>query len=256
MDVPELKITIPSTIPDLSLLIANDIESPKLCIIETHGEIKGNKESAASYSKDLQEFCIAHQLIYIAYDPSNNGTYEDQPLDQVLFSSRVQNLTDIIQYVRDRYKCPVVLLGSSLGGLVSINAASDNPDDVVGMIINCGVVYPEETLEIIAGKDSFDNWEKDGFVNILDIKLPYHFLTNITSLNTASKLKSLSCPILWFHGDKDPLAPIEHIRKTSTENRNINLIEVKNGEHRFGPQLEEGKWESDVEAFLTSLSSE
>jgi len=256
MDLSVLKITIPSTIPNLSLLIINNTDTPKLCVIETHGEIKGNKEDTASYSKDLQEFCVAHQIIYITYDPTNNGTYEDQPLDQALFSNRVQNLTDVTQYAKDKYKCPIVLIGSSLGGLVSINTASDNPENIAGIIINCGVIYPEETLKIIAGNDDFNNWEKNGFANVIDIKLPFGFLTDIVSLKTDQKLKSLTLPILWFHGEKDPLASIEHIRKASSENRNINLIEIENGEHRFGPQMEEGQWESEVESFIMSLLSE
>ncbi len=233
-------------------MLRTQIDTPRLCIVETHGAIEGNKSDVATYSKDLIEFCNKNNISYITYNPSNNGTQPNQPLAEVRFSKRVGDLISVLAYVETNYKCPTILIGSSLGALISIVAASDELNNIVGLIINCGVIKPEQTLQALAGKE-FDTWMEKGSANVLNINLPYAFLEDITSLNTEKKLKEINKPILWFHGTKDDLASIDNIRNVAKASHNISLVEVENGGHRFGEFMQPGEWENKVETFIKSL---
>lgn len=235
-------------------ILRTQIDSPRLCIIETHGGIEGNKNDVATYSKDLIEFCNENNISYIAYNPSNNGTQPNQPLVEVKFSKRVGDLISVLAYVETNYKCPVILMGSSLGALISIIAASDELNKVAGLIINCGVIRPEQTLQVLTGKE-FDTWMEKDSINAFNVNLPYAFFEDLASLNTEEKLKKLTMPILWFHGTKDDLASIDVIRNIAKASHNISLVEVENGGHRFGEFMQPGEWENKIETFIKDLMS-
>lgn len=235
-------------------ILRTQISNPRLCIIETHGAIEGNKVDVAEYSHDLIEFCKKNEIIYIAYNPSNNGTQPDQPLEEVKFTKRVQDLVSVISYSENTYKCPIILIGSSLGALISINAASEKISNVTGLIINCGVVRPEETLKILAG-DTFNTWQEKDSAKVLNVNLPYAFFEDIISLHTEEKLRNLNIPILWFHGTKDDLALTDTVRYATKNSDKISLIEVENGGHRFGEFMQPGEWENKVETFIKDLMS-
>ncbi len=247
-----LERNIKSTDNHISIL-TSDTKHPKLCIIEIHGGIEGDKWDVAEESKDLVNYCLKNEILYISVDLSNNGTQVNQSLNEVLFSKREEDLNSVISFVKDEYKCPVILIGTSLGGLIAINTASKNTEKIIGLVINCGVVNPEDLIKRIVVEEDFNQWHTSDMLNVFNINLPYSFFEDIKNLNTPDKIKSLNIPILWFHGEEDELVPIEQVEDLSLENKSIKLVKVENGKHRFGVSMQPGKWEERLENFIQMI---
>ncbi len=246
------KVLITSSSNPISGLAVSN-KNPKLRIIETHGGIIGNINDVASKSTDLINYCFKNNISYLTYNPSNNGSQKNEPLNQVLFSRRIDDLNNVMSYAKDKFNCPIILLGTSLGGLISINATAQGPQKISGLIINCGVIDPEDTIKRIVKEKEFEEWQSKDTLNVFNVNLPYLFFRDIKNLNAEEILKHLTIPAIWFHGENDEIVPIKQIVGIASLNNKINLIKIKNGRHRFGNAMQPGEWEQKTEAFIETL---
>lgn len=111
----------------ISILVFESSTNPKLTLIESHGGYQGSKEKVAEASKAIVDWALQNNINYISIDLSNNGTQKEQPFNELRYSDRVKDIETVIDYVTSKYKSPIILIGSSLGGLVTLNAALYSP---------------------------------------------------------------------------------------------------------------------------------
>jgi pimeloyl-ACP methyl ester carboxylesterase len=234
---------------EISILVFESSKNPVLTLIEIHGGIAGSKDDVARDNKTLVEWSNTKNINYIAIDLSNNGTKPDQPSNEVLFSDRILDVETVIDFAQENYHSPLILIGSSLGGLVAINAVKYS-DEVRGLILNCPAISAHKTIELMMDKKEFTDWEKNGIGTWVDIPLPYKFYTDIKELDGMKVLAKIEIPILWFHGTDDGLVPIAQAYEAKSIKHDIDLIEVNGGGHRFGNKMGPGEWEQKVESFI------
>ena len=238
----------------ISILVFESSKNPILTIIESQGGFKGKKEDVAQENKPLVDYCTKNNMNYIAVDLSNNGTQENQPFDELLFSNRVKDIETVVDFYYDKYKSPIILLGSSLGGLITLNAAKHN-SQVKGIVLNCAAVKAHISLENTNDPSEIKHWKEKGVATIWGVPLPYSFYEDLVNLDATKVLPSLKMPILWFHGTADTVVPFKQAEEAKLLNPNIELVAVQSGAHRFGDKMLSGEWERKVEEFINKIKT-
>lgn len=236
----------------ISILVFESSKNPKLTLIESHGGFIGSKEKVAEDNKKLVEFALKNQINYISIDLSNNGTQKNQPLNQLRFSDRVKDIKTVIDYTKNKYDCSIILIGSSLGGLINLNSARYS-SNIKGLILNCSAVKAHICVESTIDQNEFKNWKTKGIANIWGVPMSYDFYEDLVNLNEMKVIPKLAMPILWFHGSDDVIVPISQAYEAKSKNNNIELIVVSGGGHRFGDKMKQGEWEEKVERFITII---
>lgn len=243
---------------NISLVVNEASKNPKLTIISSHGGlnmVNGDfAETTAKENTQLVDYCQKNNINYIAINFSNNGSQTNQPLNEVLFSDRILDLETVIDFVQKEYKSPIILIGPSLGGYIVINTSNYSPQ-IKGIILNCPAINASEVIRDTIGKKEFENWKTKNEADVFGTKLKYSFYEDLLANNAMSKISKLTVPILIYHGTADKIVPIKQSRKAKDLNKNVELVEVEGGEHRFGNKLKPGEWELRVEQFINTILS-
>lgn len=233
-------------------ILVHEIQCPKLTLIETHGGFTSSKEQVAKDDHVLVNWAINHKVNYIAIDLSNNGTQNDQPINELRFSNRVKDLETVIDFAYQAYNKPIVLLGSSLGGLIVLNASCYS-SNIKGIILNCAAVKAHECIKGGMNEKEFYEWKEKDTANVWGIPMSYDFYEDIYNLDPIKIIPNINVPVLWFHGTSDKVVPIFQAREAKKLNPRIQLIEIKDGEHRFGDKMKKGEWEEKVTKFISDI---
>lgn len=236
----------------ISILVFESSKQPKATLIESHGGFLGNKEKVAEENKQLIAFAQSHDVNYISIDLSLNGSQKNKSFEQLRFTDRIKDVETVIDYVEKSYKSLIILIGSSLGGAITLNTGKYS-EKIVGMILNCPAVKPHVSLELTMDNKEFRNWKRKGIALWGGIPFPYDFYLDLKSLDATKILSELKIPILWFHGTNDTTVPIIQAHEAKSTKSDIELIEVNGGGHRFGDKMRLGEWEHKVETFILGL---
>lgn len=233
----------------ISLLVFENSKQPLYTIIEVHGGYQAVKEQIAQDSAELVNFCEKNNLNYIVIDLSNDANSINQPINGIRYGHRVLDVETTIDFVVSEYNSPIIILGSSMGGFVSLNSVNYSPM-VKKIILNCPAVKMHECIEINNDKTEFTNWKQKGIANIFNVPMTYDFYEDALKLNALNIIPKINIPILWFHGTDDEVVPVSQAREAKLLNPKINLIEIIDGRHRFGDKMKPGEWEDTVEKFI------
>jgi pimeloyl-ACP methyl ester carboxylesterase len=236
----------------ISILVFENSLKPKLTLIESHGGYFGSKEKVADDNKQLIEFASKNNINYVSIDLSNNGTQKDQPINELRYSDRVKDVESVIDYVANKYKSSIILIGSSLGGLIILNSSIYSPN-IKGVILNCAVVKAHICVEQTIDQNEFKNWKEKGVANVWGVPMKYDFYTDLVNLNAIKMIPNLTMPILWFHGSDDMTVPVSQAYEAKSLNPSIELVLISGGDHRFGDKMQPGEWERKVEDFILKL---
>lgn len=236
----------------ISILIFESSQKPKLTLIESHGGFTGSKEKVAEDNKNLIGFASKNNINYISIDLSNNGTQKGQPINELRYSNRVKDVETVIDYVLKKYNRPIILIGSSLGGLITFNSAIYS-SNIKGIILNCAAVKAHICVEQTIDQNEFKNWKAKGEANVWGVPMKYDFYEDLVNLNAIEVIPKLKMSILWFHGSDDMIVPISQAYEAKSKNTNIELVLVSGGGHRFGDKMHPGEWENKVENFILKL---
>ncbi|MFO0550891.1 MAG: YqiA/YcfP family alpha/beta fold hydrolase [Polyangiaceae bacterium] len=137
---------------------------------------------------------------------------------------------------------PVVLFGSSLGGLTAARAAAGN-DRVRGLILLAPAFGFTARWRERLGPDELAAWRASGWLSIDDYalrrkaQLHYAFITDAERLDRefgpaapAPATPSFgSTPTLVVHGDRDDVVPVSGSIDWARENESVRLVRVDDG---------------------------
>ncbi len=235
----------------ISLIVVETSKNPIFTIIESHGGFTGNANDVIEANKKLVKFCENQNINYVAINFSNNSIL-DQNFGDIKFSDRIKDLETAIDFIDEKYRSNIILLGSSLGGFINLNAANYSTK-IKGIILNCAAVRAHECIENTSDRNEFQSWKTKGIAIIWDVTLPFSFYEDLIEHDATKTIPKINIPILWFHGTADQVVPIDQARDAKQLNSNIELVEVKDGGHRFGDKIRPGEWEEKVENFITKL---
>ena len=124
----------------------------------------------------------------------------------------------------------VHLMGSSMGGVVSILAGSSDflsPESII-------LIATPLMFDGLIPADISDNENEEGMVYISGVQVNKKFINELKSLDVASAVEKITCPVLLIHGKLDAvvrLKDFERIKKLLTSDCDSLLIE--DGDHNL-----------------------
>lgn len=234
--------------PDLSY-VANFVDDVSPVVIFVHGFKSDKGGIKAVY---LEEQCAQKGYSYIRFDCSAHGDSGGE-FAECCISSWTDDLLGIMGLCEDRR---VILIGSSMGGWLSLLAARRCPDKVAGFI---GIAAaPDFTDEIFY--DRLGQKERDVILEQGQIDIPSGYED---SLYTISKLliedgrknflleesqPQISCPVRLLQGKEDRDVPWEKALKIEeiVGSQDCKVILIEDGDHRLSR-------ESDLEILMACI---
>ena len=192
------------------------INLKKYNYIYLHGFASGPKSSKAQYFKNkFLEHGINLHLPDLNQNDFSNLTISRQ-------------LTQVQEIINSCNK-PVILIGSSMGGLLSTMLAETN--SMIDQIILLAPAFKMSQLWVDGvTKEQLDDWKSQGQADIFHyeyekkIPLKYNFYLDLFKHNDAIFKRQL--PTLIFHGEHDDVVPIKLSNEYLKENPIANLVKL------------------------------
>lgn len=175
----------------------------------------------------------------VRYDVMGLGDSEGDFSD-TSFSTNVEDLITVYDYISENYKKTRYLFGHSLGGLVSIKAANIL-DSIIG-VVTVGSPFNFDNLIRI-----FSNYEdelKENYnivVNLSgrNINIGLDYLKDLKGESTKDIIKDFNKSIIIFHSNSDRVVPYDHgLKLFNSINSDKNFITLNNVDHLVGNKVD------------------
>jgi hypothetical protein len=202
------------------------------CVIICHG-FTGFKEETwiVNLAKELED----HYIASLRCDFTNSGESEGS-WEGLKTSEEIEDLKSMIDYVENINfvdKDKIGVAGHSLGGLVSIVTASQDPR--IKVLVTLSPLDDPNDKPILKVND-MEKWKQAGYhifknIKYIKIKIKYEFFKDLKKFNTSKNVKKVKVPLLILHGDKDAMVPLSHgenIYKNANEPKLLRVIEGAN----------------------------
>jgi uncharacterized protein len=177
----------------------------------------------------------------------------NQPsFSEMTLSSRLELVSDVVAALPD---APLILWGSSLGGLLALLFAKQHKERVAGLVLLAPALELSKRWEAMLGKEGLKKWSSTGYISVYhyaykkEEPLAYNFFVDAAKHETSDL--SLEIPIVVFHGQNDLTVPIEVSRRFYQNNKDhVQLVELKDGHELVGsmPMI----W-SSARSFISSF---
>lgn len=152
-------------------------------------------------------------------------------------------ITRKINHVADYFGSkPVILIGSSLGGLTAAILAEKYPDQVKKLVLLAPAFNFLDHFLPKLGKNTLKQWKNEGYLDIYHyeskkpIPLHYHFILDAYKYKNFELKQAI--PTLIFHGINDDVIPVHSSRNYAKNRPWVNLIEL-NTDHGLTDKLTE-----------------
>ncbi len=168
---------------------------------------------------------------------------------RMTLSSQLETLESCLSKVSPAK--PVVLFGSSMGGLIATLMAQNSPQvkAIVLFAPGFGLGYH---LEDLVGPANYETWSTDGHTTVFHyafncaMKLNYAFVEDAKKYETANL--QINIPALVFHGLNDETVPVKESEAFHKDNPNFVELHVLDSDHQLVEPLPQ-MWELS-KAFL------
>ena len=173
----------------------------------------------------------------------NFSFVENNDIANILVSQEVNDLLGAIQFIRDKGIEKIHLMGSSMGGAVTLLCVMHNKEilnDVLLSIITIATPVDFELLfkTIIKHKD-YSTLPEKGSTEIDSIPINNAFIIEGLQLDIKENLDEITVPYLLFHGKTDAVVDFSNVKiiKNSVKEK-LKCIEIEQGDHTLVKEKE------------------
>lgn len=166
------------------------------------------------------------------------------------------NALNQVQQIINQCTKPIVLIGSSMGGLISCLLAETNPQ-ITKLILLAPAFKMSKLWQDGISNEQLTEWVNTGYQPTYhygyekQVKLHYEFYTDMFKHNDSNFTRNLPCLI--FHGTKDKIVPINLSEEYSQNHPMAKLISLDD-DHSINKNL--NKLWNLSEEFLLTLQSQ
>lgn len=163
--------------------------------------------------KHITQGLLSHNIAVLRFDFTGLGESEGDFSD-TNFSSNIDDLLCVAQYMETHYQSPAILIGHSLGGAAVIKAAGKLPD--VKAVATIGSpADPEHVVHLLSEKQEVI--EQKGEANVLiagrSFMIKKQFLDDLADKSLEHILKNKNFAYLILHSPQDKVVAIENAAK-------------------------------------------
>ncbi len=165
-----------------------------------------NLRAIGNISQRLNEDGIA----VLRFDFTGLGESEGD-FAQTDFSSNVDDLVAVADYLRAHYAAPQILIGHSLGGAAVLHAAHRIPE--AAAVVTIGAPYEPSHIEQLIGVDEDDLHGRERvMVSVGGRPFPItrQFLADLDEARMEETIRTLARPLLVLHAPLDAIVGIDH----------------------------------------------
>lgn len=204
-------------------------QSPRLFAIFSHCfTCSSNYKIAANVSKKLAELNIATLRFDFTGLGSSGGNFAETN-----FSSNVSDILSAVNFLGENYELPQLLIGHSMGGSATLQAAAAIPS------ARCVVtIAAPSTLQHL--QDRFRETRQqiehsgEGELQVAgrSFKIRRMFFDDIAQLDLSMAIKRLNQPLLILHSSTDEVVPFRHAEQIlSAAPQPASLIDLNPMDH-------------------------
>ncbi len=194
-----------------------------------------------------------YKITRMAEDIVNSGyslmtfdfTYSGESSGNIADISIMQEVDDLlhaVQVFKAKGAEQIHLMGSSMGGVVSILAVAESSVPIRSLIL----IATPLNLSALIPEGNFHSIKDEDLINISGVPVKGKFISELGNLDLASAVIKIKCPVLSIHGKLDAIVSVndfEEIKKllkspvdsiliedgdhNLTEERHLNLIKKK-----------------------------
>ena len=176
------------------------------------------------FYNNISKSLVAYGYGVVRYDVMGLGDSEGD-FGQSSFTTNLEDLISVYDYVSKEYKKPKFLLGHSLGSLVSIKAAN-LLDSIVGVATIGSPFNFQNLISLFSSYEDQLNKKDKIVVNLLgrDISFGIDYLNDLRSQNSNRFIKSFNKSIILFHSNSD---------KTVAYDQGLKLFDLIHADKSF-----------------------
>ena len=182
----------------------------------------------------------------VRYDVMGLGDSEGDFSD-TSFTTNVEDLITVYDYISENYSKPSYLFGHSLGSLVSIKVA--NMLDGIKGVVTVGSPYNFDNLIRLFSNYEEELIEKDNMVvNLLgrNINIGLDYLKDLRGESVDEIINNFKKSIIIFHSNSDRIVPYEHgLKLFNLINSEKSFISLNNVDHLVANK-EDAKYIGDI----------
>lgn len=174
---------------------------------------------------------------WLRFDMRGHGLSSGELVRQNI-SSGLQDLESVIAYTGNR---PLILIGSSMGGWISVLAALRQPQRIVGMVLMAPAFnYVQKSLATLP-EPVLAQWQREGRMTFPDAydrepyTVEYQLIDDASQYDVLGTPIELDMPLHIIHGDADAIVPLSTTREfvDNAHARRLTLEVVPGGDHRL-----------------------
>ena len=222
------------------------------CVIFCPGfksSMQGNKARA------LKAFCQTHKQAFIRFDYRGHGDSGGHFNDSNI-STWLADTLSVIDYALIHHSS-VILVGSSMGGWLSLLATLRQPTKVSALLlIACAAdmtaYYPSRVKGLESKVDEYGQeyyLVENTYDDEQDYSIYRHLIDDGVQHHLLSESIGIRCPVRLVHGDEDEVVDIQRSFAvlSKLESNNASLLTIKAGDHRLST-------DADLSMILSCLS--
>ena len=194
----EKRVTIDNNGRKISAVMHFPLEKKFPWMVTSHGFFS-SKESDKFVT--IGDLFSRNKMAVLRFDFSGCGE-SDGKIEDTTLTQRIQDLQSVLNFLKNEFSIEegIGLLGSSLGGCVSILTAAGNPE-IKALVSMATPAYFNDLTSL-----DEPSHESGGE------KIEKTFIDDVGKYDILSSLKEINCPILIIHGDQDEEVPVSHAR--------------------------------------------
>ncbi|MCP4130291.1 MAG: alpha/beta hydrolase [bacterium] len=205
-------------------------EMSSVGVVFSHGLFSGKDGyKITRLAKDI----VAAGFTLLTFDFSFCGESEGK-IEDISILQEAEDLKSAVVFFKDYGIKDIHLMGSSMGGVVSLLYASKKSDGVKSLIT---IATPVKQVELFSDHTKIadiDLLPDDGVTLIDAIPVKNTFFKELKAIDLAAALNDITLPVLIFHGKKDSVVDIsnaELLRKNL--NGYTRSVIIEDGDHNL-----------------------
>lgn len=216
-----------------------ELEDP-LAVLYLHGFGSTQNGEKASF---FRQQAVAQGLTFCSFDFQGHGESGGEMFD-VTLSRNLEDVRRVHDVLRARGHRRVVIIGSSMGGLVGLWYSALNPIDVVAGVYIAPALSLEEGLLEWAGEDGLVDWQKNGKITVENElgawDLGWRFMDDLFDFHDDRLMEIYRTPCLLLQGQQDDRVDWLRVQGFAAHcpYRDIEFHLFADGDHRLADRME------------------
>jgi pimeloyl-ACP methyl ester carboxylesterase len=153
--------------------------------------------------------------------------------EEITYSGEVADLQSACSFMGTHQRGKSGLLGSSMGGTVTLLFAA-RQQDIATIVTLAAPVHPERFIDRLLTPAEVRHWRETGYTFYHGRRLNASLLEDLQEIDVPEAARRITCPVLILHGDRDEVVPVEEAHELHgylSGPKKLSILE--GGDHRL-----------------------